>query len=377
LRLALAGLLAVGCGAARPVDGRLCASSAACEQIHPDGIADPQSPDFHGNLIQANGWDLGVCAKCHGADFAGGTSGKSCLKCHDQGPTGCTVCHAQPPDTGAHLAHTRKFDCTVCHVKPTAYRDVGHLFDTDGSVIARARITFGGIATTNGATPAYDGARCSATYCHGDATPAWNGGSAEATCGSCHTIPPANHASNRCGDCHGRVANSSAQIVGEALHVNGKINLGDDSGTCLACHPTPGGAHASHTQALHQLRGPIGCTECHVVPTAVDSPGHIDHPRASVFPPGSGVLARANGAQPSWDGMMCSGTYCHGDAKPTWVPGNGAASCGSCHAIPPADSAHTGVTSLSTCASCHPTTMNASGSLIVGGTHLDGIVNAP
>jgi predicted CxxxxCH...CXXCH cytochrome family protein len=363
--MALAGLLALGCGAARPVDGRPCASASACEAIHPAGIADPTSADFHGKLLQASGWDLATCARCHGADFAGGTSGKSCLKCHGDGPTACTVCHAQPPQTGAHVAHARKYDCSACHVEPAQWNDVGHLFAADGSVIARAQVTV-----------AYDGARCSATCCHGDATPAWNGGAAEATCGSCHRIPPGDHASKRCGDCHGRVADNSARIIADALHVDGKVSLGDDTGTCLSCHPAPGGAHASHTHALHALAAPIGCSECHVVPTALDSPGHIDQPRAPVFPPGSGTLARASGAMPTWDGTTCSATYCHGDATPTWVPGTGAASCGACHAIPPAGAAHTGVTSLADCARCHGKTMNASGALIVGGAHLNGVVDA-
>jgi predicted CxxxxCH...CXXCH cytochrome family protein len=364
--MALLGLLALGCGSARPVDGRPCASAAACEQIHPAGIADPASPDFHGTLLRDGGWNVPTCATCHGADFAGGTSGKSCLRCHADGPTACTVCHAQPPQTGAHAAHARKFACSACHVQPQHWDDVGHLFASNGSVIARARVTV-----------PYDGTRCSNNACHGAATPAWRGGPAEATCGSCHGIPPANHASNRCGDCHGRVADNGARIVDDTLHVDGKVSLGDDSGTCLACHPTPGGAHASHTQALHALRGPLGCTECHVVPAALSSPGHIDQPRAPVFPPGSGSLARANGAQPGWDGTRCSGTWCHGEAAPTWAPGNGAATCGSCHAIPPVDGAHAGVTSLADCARCHPTTMNASGALLVGGTHLDGVVDAP
>jgi predicted CxxxxCH...CXXCH cytochrome family protein len=356
--MALVGLLLAGCGAARPVDGRRCASAAACEAIHPAGIADPSSADFHGALLQASGWNLATCAECHGADFAGGTSGRSCLTCHQSGPTACSVCHGAPPATVAHVAHARKYDCTACHKKPSTWSEPGHL----GS---RAQVTV-----------PYDGARCSKTYCHGDATPAWNGGPGEAACGSCHGVPPANHASARCGDCHGRVADNQQRIVGETLHADGKVSLGDDSGSCLACHPTPGGAHASHTQALHEIAAPIGCSECHVVPTALDSPGHIDQPSAPVFPPGSGMLARTGGATPSWDRTRCSGTYCHGDATPTWVAGNGAASCGACHAIPPADAAHAGVASLTACARCHPTTMNATGALIVGGTHLDGVVNA-
>ena len=70
--MALVGLLALGCGAARPVDGRPCASAAACEQIHPAGIAAPASPDFHRGLLQSGGWDFSSCAKGHGAAFAWG-----------------------------------------------------------------------------------------------------------------------------------------------------------------------------------------------------------------------------------------------------------------------------------------------------------------
>ncbi len=389
--MVLVSLLAVGCGVARAVDGRRCASAADCEQIHPAGIADPSSPDFHGQLVQSLGWNLGLCAQCHGADFSGGASGKSCLTCHAQGPTACTVCHAQPPATGAHVAHAAKYDCTVCHVKPAAWNDPGHLFASDGSVITSARITFGGLAVSHGATPSWDGASCSGTYCHGSAKPVWTGGAGQAACGSCHAIPPANHASSRCGDCHVRVANDQAQIVDDALHVDGQVSLGDDSGTCLACHPQPGGAHASHTQALHELRAPLGCPECHVVPTMLTSPGHIDQPSAPVFPAGWSGLGANDGAQPTWSlaAGQCSSVYCHGGGKtlgadaaatiirqPTWIPGSGAASCGACHGIPPVDGAHSASMGLGDCATCHPTTMNAGGGLISGGTHMDGVIDA-
>src|SRR6185369_10510634 len=123
----------------------------------------------------------------------------------------------------------------------------------------------------------WDGARCNNVYCHGAATPAWNGGSGEAQCDSCHGNPPSSHAGRnaQCSLCHPTDAASNG-----ARHVDGKVNIGDDSGTCLACHPSPGGAHASHTQAKHELAPKLGCGECHFVPTQVDDPGHIDHPDA-------------------------------------------------------------------------------------------------
>ncbi len=391
--LALLVLLAAGCSARPIADVKRCASAAACEMVHPPGIAQPSSPDFHGKLIQSTGWNFATCQICHGNDFAGGTSGQSCLTCHpsaEGGPTGCTTCHAIPPTTGAHAAHTPKYACSQCHVVPTAYTDIGHLFTSTGKVITSATVTFGPLAAQGGVTPAWDGISCANTYCHGSAKPNWNGGPSQALCGSCHAIPPADHKSARCADCHVRVANNQAQIIGPSLHVDGLISLGDDSGTCQACHPTAGlsGAHTSHLTAAHALRGPLACLDCHLVPALLTSPGHIDQPFVQVFPVGWSGLGNSDGALSTWDAATttCSSTYCHGNGvtlgadrapnilrTPNWTPGNGAATCGACHGIPPVDSAHVPPLGLTDCVRCHATTMNAQGGLIAGGTHLDGI----
>ncbi len=373
-------LLLAGCSSPRPVDdGRRCPTEAACTTVHPPGIADPDSPDFHAGLVVSTGYRLDTCAQCHGADFAGGLTGKSCLGCHEQGPTACTVCHGQPPATGAHQGHTR-YDCSQCHVKPASYTDVGHLFNADGSSIPKAQITFGAIATTGGVKPGWDGATCTNTYCHGASTPAWAG---TAVCGTCHDVPPASHAgrNTQCSLCH---------PSGEARHVDGKLDIGDGSGTCLACHPSPGGAHASHTQALHRLAPALGCIECHAVPASVDSPGHIDQPDAMVFPPNTSARARTDGASPSWDATTttCAGVYCHGggaglaaDHAPSvvrtlsWAVGAGGAVCGACHGIPPADGVHAATLQLTDCHDCHRT-VDASGALLPA-THLNGIVDGP
>lgn len=385
-------IAASGCAAWPVTDGKRCGSAAACEAIHPTGIADPASPDFHGKLIAAGGWSFAPCQVCHGNDFAGGTSGKSCLKCHADGPTSCTTCHALPPATGAHTAHTKKYACSECHVVPQRYSDVGHLFASDGKVISRATLTFGPLAMSGGATPAWDGAACANTYCHGDSKPVWAGGASQAACGSCHAIPPPNHKSARCADCHSRVADNQAQIVDASLHVDGKVSLGDDSGSCQACHQDAAlsGAHASHLQAKHELRGPLGCGDCHLVPATVTSAGHIDQPFVQLFPLGWSGIGSSDGAMPSWDAgaSTCRNTYCHGNGTtlaadgavdlvraPTWTPGSGAAVCGACHGIPPVDAAHAPPLGLADCARCHPSTMNAQGGLITGGTHLDGVID--
>ena len=390
-------VVAAGCSTARPVDAtRRCATEADCATVHPPGILDPASPDYHSHLVVATGFDLGQCASCHGADFSGGIAEKTCLGCHKEGPTTCTTCHAQPPATGAHLGHQR-FACTECHITPVIWSDVGHLFASDGSVIPKAIVTLGALAHVDGATPAFDGMRCSGTYCHGTTlhdpaaritTPAWNGDPSDGNCGSCHGIPPASHANARCSECHGRVVDVTGAIVNPALHVDGKLSLGDDSGTCLACHPTPGGAHTSHTAASHRLSRPLGCIECHQIPTAIDSAGHIDHDRAIVFPAGTSTLARTDQANPAWARPSCSDVYCHGGGKllaqdhaatvnrnPTWVVGSGGAVCGSCHGIPPADGAHAPTLTISDCHDCHRT-VDAQGTLDPT-THMNGIVDGP
>jgi hypothetical protein len=77
------------------------------------------------------------------------------------------------------------------------------------------------------------------------------------------------------------------------------------------------------------------------------------------------VTARAQGCE-----------KCHGKI-PTWNPPDAtAAYCGACHGVPPADSPHTPGMTLNDCATCHPTTMNANGGFVAGGTHINGVVDA-
>src|SRR3954468_15364803 len=65
--------------------------------VHPAGILDPASPEFHVRELQRQNWDFAVCAGCHGSDFTGGSARKSCLPCHTEGPTACTTCHGAGP----------------------------------------------------------------------------------------------------------------------------------------------------------------------------------------------------------------------------------------------------------------------------------------
>jgi predicted CxxxxCH...CXXCH cytochrome family protein len=101
--------------------------------------------------------------------------------------------------------------------------------------------------------PAYDHqtGKCANTFCHGAwqlqrsaspnpgvytaavmegarYAPAWNGGAAEAACGTCHGLPPKGHIDvpiTSCAGCHGDVTDERGAIFNKAKHMNGKINL--------------------------------------------------------------------------------------------------------------------------------------------------------
>jgi predicted CxxxxCH...CXXCH cytochrome family protein len=136
------------------------------------------------------------------------------------------------------------------------------------------------------------------------------------------------------------------------------------------------GAHQRHLVG-GSVRGPLACSECHVVPTDF---AHANQPLDLTW----GSLARTGGTVPSWSAMNATCTnYCHGAsitggslAAPVWTKVDGTqAACGTCHGLPPA-SPHPIVTGgLTACAGCHAGTVNADGTInVAGGLHVDGSV---
>jgi len=306
--------------------------------VHPGGIMNPDSGDFHGKLLREQKYAFGVCQKCHGTDFAGGSSGVSCLGCHSKGPTDCSTCHGAIASKGSHAHHLgaagasavtggpgaaaplgKSYGCQECHVVPTAYTDVGHIFLASGELDPPpAEVKLGATAAltpagaTRAAEPSYDPATqsCSNVYCHGavlaDTTgtnthPVWSApATGQADCGTCHGLPP-NHANGSvCSACHPAVVDKDRKIVAPDLHIDGKVDFaaaGADAtagSNCAGCHgsaasPAPPrslagqtaptargvGAHQAHLQATAHLRGPIACNECHRVPAEVSSAGHF------------------------------------------------------------------------------------------------------
>lgn len=376
--------------------------------VHGGGIQNPASADFHGEVLRRSGWNFPLCQTCHGVDFAGGSSGVTCLTCHVDKPTSCTTCHGDSLTSGAHRLHVvggpllaKKLVCAECHITPSSWDSPGHILDLDGTAITSpVRAIFGALAqspmATRTAPAAFDGATCTNVYCHDTQSPSWTS-TAPSTCVSCHGQPPPLHPVGACVSCHKAVIDASGTIVDSALHISGKTTLGDGDGTCRACHTLLGGAHTSHLEGTNHLAAPVACAECHVVPTQVSSPGHFTADgRAAVFPAGgAGPLANADGAMPTWSpgAMRCAGTYCHGSGAklakdtspeivraPPWVPGSGAGRCGTCHGLPPLDGVHDPAWPITVCSQCHAKSVDASGAIVFTGnasTHMNGVVDAP
>lgn len=166
---------------------------------------------------------------------------------------------------------------------------------------------------------------------------------------------------NPCSKCHGGPAGPAPP-----LSLNGKSST-SERGV---------GAHASHLKSS-TWRAKVACAACHVVPKALGDKGHIDTgaPAEVVF---SG-MARLKGLKPVWDGVRCSGTYCHGASlsfgqvsAPRWTKVDGTqASCGACHGLPPMVK-HP---QSKACWKCHKAVVGANGQIIAPQLHIDGKVS--
>lgn len=137
---------------------------------------------------------------------------------------------------------------------------------------------------------------------------------------SCDTCHPAGWRTD-CTFCHGDPAEGTGA---PPVHISG-----EDDGRDASFIP-----HLAHVQQT-EIKRALDCTECHVKPTDVLSPGHLF---AADDTPGIAELSFALGLSPaaSWNGNGgCSNLYCHGNGRAD----NGAI-------------AHTAT--VSTCHDCHP-----------------------
>jgi predicted CxxxxCH...CXXCH cytochrome family protein len=174
--------------------------------------------------------------------------------------------------------------------------------------------------------------------------------------------------SGGCSSCHGGAQNPAPPFALSGATVTTEVAVG---------------AHQLHLRDT-PIRSAIPCAECHLVPAAADSPGHLDSSPAEVT---FGPLATHGGAaMPSWTrspDARCSGVYCHGATMrspppqgPTWTfaqepdPGRPGI-CATCHGWPP-PAPHAQLTG---CNGCHGQTVLADATIdLLGGKHVDGVL---
>jgi predicted CxxxxCH...CXXCH cytochrome family protein len=255
--------------------------------VHGEGVDSVNSPNFHGNLVKQNNWNLTLCTDCHGVDYDGGLVNESCLGCHiyPGGPENCTTCHgsltsnAPPKDlngntstgergVGAHQVHLKgnsngkTLTCTECHNVPGGLYTPGHI-DSELPAEVLFNNYLANLSTNGPSTSEYDPTlplfvpdpvynssdlTCTNTYCHGyfkngnlDNAPVWTN-PASAACGTCHGDPTTGQAlpktdseggthpdSESCSACHGGVVEADLKFINPSKHIDGKLNLfGDD-----------------------------------------------------------------------------------------------------------------------------------------------------
>jgi len=401
-----------------------CTKVAEEENNHPAEWATAGSENFHGDKVRASGVE--ACASCHGESKNDSKVGISCFDCHEGGPSGhpakniwlnkdsndfhgasvadngttdCSVCHGSD-----YLGGFSEQSCFVCHEGgPSGHPASGEWLSSDSTEF------HGALVAENGPT------ECST--CHGDD---YTGGVAEKSCFTCHEGGPSGHPASSewrspsseyyhgkvlwdngwdftsCQTCHGSdlKGGTAEKSCGSCHTDNENVPFG-----CTTCHgdkvtgkfsPPESikgetstsnlsvGAHTAHLEG-GTYSDVIECNQCHIVPASWDATDHLgaDNRAEITF----GDLASAGGAEPVYnkESGTCSNVYCHGNFNINGITGTNTdmnwttstVTCGSCHAIAPAG--HSGSwDSASQCFTCHAGVMNSDGTFKNKSKHING-----
>jgi len=398
----------------------------------------PPSPHPQGELILR-------CANCHPETVDRNGEIRIADRKHINGTiesqVGCYSCHGRegvneaPPyaldgseetseiGVGAHQAHlhsgviAQAVGCEQCHIIPKTVDDPGH--QSEGPDDTHAEVTFGELASNNNLEPSWnrETARCTNSYCHGASLtggnhiePVWTRvDESQIDCDACHgNPPPSPHPqgvrASDCTSCHPDTVDQEGNIkVSNGKHINGTI---DGKNECYSCHGKEDGnaappfaldgseetsdigvgAHQSHLQG-GVIAQAVNCEQCHVVPEAVDDPGHqSEGPDDTLAEVSFSELASNNDLEPSWnrETARCSNTYCHGASltggnriEPIWTQVDGSQiDCDACHGSPPPPP-HLQGPRASECVTCHPNTVDQSGDIRLSeGLHINGHIDA-
>jgi len=335
------------------------ATQAACASCH----GAPPVNAFHTRT------DL-ACSACHAGYTATTVNATSHINATLDYTVGCTSCHgnsaqtatqaaplyAAPPNdakgntaitsrgVGTHQIHLvngalrNALACSECHTVPSSQ------LHANGTV----EVVFGALAKTGAVNPAWNGAGCSASYCHGNFkngnttyVPTWTVVAAN-KCGTCHgttanPAPGGTHpgvAATSCGTCHTGYTGTTVNL---ANHMNGTVEV-------TSSHPAGWNAGNQHGYQAN-LTGLAGCKSCH----GTDLAGGT-----------SGISCTACHTTNGFATWATNCTFCHGNrttgrqSPPVDIQGRSVAtnvsvgrhdkhvattmmtpiSCGECHVVP-------------------------------------------
>ncbi len=370
------------------VNSPSCANCHKSIDVHKTGIIDVNSANFHGKYKLKSG--LADCSSCHGTSFSGGTQSPTCITCHstiDVHKTGiidqnspnfhgkyqlkngfseCQTCHGENFSGGNNSTA-----CTTCHSTITVHKD--------GIKDPTSQNFHGKFLKANG----WNISTCA--DCHGSS---FSGGTQSPTCktSGCHTSAQGPAA---CNTCHGDFNNPSQ--ISPPRDLNGNTST-----------TSPGvGAHLNHLSAFANGIS-LACSECHTVPTDVNSDGHLGSDGKAELNFGA-FTNKLGGTSYDFTTNKCANTYCHGNFEfkksdasstsqnqytadkmvgnkraPQWNLIDGSETkCFSCHGKSDADPSPIGHVSytIDQCVWCHSTVVNASGTIIDKTKHINGKIN--
>ncbi|MEW6509642.1 MAG: CxxxxCH/CxxCH domain-containing protein [Bacteroidota bacterium] len=336
----------------------LPAPVSAVPLVHDEGWVGDGVANVHGKALKERDWDDATCKNCHGATFAGGTSGVSCFTCHSAYP------HSVAFPARRHTNYLRAKNDPLNECR----------------------------------------------FCHG---PQYTGGTvADVTCqrAGCHADASGNPKSpETCNTCHGNFR-APANLTGYALWLSAappKSVAGDTSASVTSV-----GAHQKHL-ATGTTGNPVNCQACHQVPSSISDAGHIGPLPAEVqfgdtlanLVTGDGTVVPAS----SYSAPTCANTYCHGNwklrkasavrpnpppvdptlvyvdsvmvgakASPSWTAGASAGQCYSCHGGSPGTyvpAGHYPITDLGGCQGCHGDVTDNTGRILNKAKHINGWVD--
>jgi predicted CxxxxCH...CXXCH cytochrome family protein len=310
--------------------------------------------------------DFSGCDGCHGDNtparvaVAGADANVSAAPPKSHLTTSTITAPISQNGVGLHIRHVNDSSteadpllCVECHVTADASHPEN---DGEGDVRWGTLANKAGTANWNDTT-----GTCSNVYCH-NPTPSTPG-----------TVPaPTFFATNNlaCVGCHGNAASLTSN------------------------------AHEMHVADAGAYKGETyGCVQCH---TTVSNDTTIANKAAHV----DGTVQMQ--AAVTWSGTSCSASTCHKDGTETpgyvnvaWTSGTAGGSCNECHGrlggvwtsawgepnytertttnddVRNSHSKHVSTvvaTAKTQCVNCHDTTISATGTLLPGGTHLDGTV---